>query len=133
MSRYLLDSNICSAWLKNNKRVVDRIVSTGENQIYLCTPVKAELWYGACQSQRVTENQASLMMLFNGFNSVTFEDKAALHFGFIRAHLSRLGTPIGPYDLQIAAIAVANDLTLVTHNTREFIRVPELMLEDWLT
>ncbi len=54
-----------------------------------------------------------------------------MRFGEIRAHLSRQGMPIGPYDLQIAAIARANEFTLVTHNTREFSRVPGLILEDW--
>ena len=52
-------------------------------------------------------------------------------FGEVRESLASAGTPIGPYDLQIAAIALANDLTLVTHNTREFSRVNGLQLEDW--
>lgn len=63
--------------------------------------------------------------------TVPFDIAAARHFGTVRASLSRQGQMIGPYDLQIAAIALANDLTLVTHNTREFARVPDLRLEDW--
>jgi tRNA(fMet)-specific endonuclease VapC len=133
MSRYLLDSNICIAWLKNDKAIVQRIIAAGENQICLCAPVKAELWYGACKSLRVAENQASLARLFSDFPSLPFDDKAALHSGDIRAYLARCGTPIGPYDLLIAAIALAHGLTVVTHNTREFDRVPGLMLEDWLS
>lgn len=132
MSRYLLDSNICIAWLKNDKAIVQRIIAAGENQICLCAPVKAELWYGACKSRRIAENQASLARLFSDFPSLPFDDKAALQAGDIRAHLAGNGTPIGPYDLQIAAIAFAHGLTVVTHNTREFARVPGLMLEDWL-
>ncbi|MEI6415406.1 MAG: type II toxin-antitoxin system VapC family toxin [Pseudomonadota bacterium] len=111
---------------------MQRIISTGENRICLCAPVKAELWYGACKSQRIAENQASLIRLFDDFPSLPFDDEAALRLGDIRAQLARRGTPIGPYDLQIAAIAVAHGLTVVTHNTREFSRVPGLMLEDWL-
>jgi tRNA(fMet)-specific endonuclease VapC len=132
MSRYLLDSNICIAWLKNHHTIVQRIIAAGENQICLCAPVKAELWYGACKSQRISENQASLVRFFGDFLSLPFNDEAALYFGDIRANLARQGIPIGPYDLQIAAIAVAHGLTVVTHNIREFARVPGLKLEDWL-
>ena len=65
------------------------------------------------------------------FLSLPFDDAAAIAFGRIRARLAALGTPIGPYDLQIAAIALTNDLTLVTHNIREFSRVRGLRIEDW--
>ena len=97
----------------------------------LCAPVKAELWFGACKSQRIAENQARLRLFFNDLPSLSFDDDAAEHFGDIRAALARQGKPIGPYDLQIAAIARAYGLIVVTHNTREFARVPGLMLEDW--
>jgi tRNA(fMet)-specific endonuclease VapC len=132
MSQYLLDTNACIAWLKNQESVVQRIVQAGEGHIWLCAPVKAELWFGACKSQRVVDNQARLREFFNSLPSLAFDDRAAEHFGDIRATLARAGTPIGPYDLQIAAIALAHGLILVTHNTGEFARVPGLMIEDWL-
>lgn len=59
------------------------------------------------------------------------DDGAARKAGEIKANLAALGTPIGPYDLLIAAIAIVNDLTLVTHNIKEFERVSELRVEDW--
>ena len=65
------------------------------------------------------------------FDSLPFGDEAAFIYGRIRARLARAGTPIGAYDLQIAAIALANNLTLVTHNIREFERVEVLLIEDW--
>ena len=65
------------------------------------------------------------------FHSYTFDDAAAEVYGHIRADLAVQGTPIGPNDLLIAAIALANNLILVTHNTREFARVAGLALEDW--
>lgn len=65
------------------------------------------------------------------FISLPFDDLAAMIFGTIRSGLEVLGTPIGAYDLQIAAIALTNNLTLVTHNTREFQRVNNLLIEDW--
>ena len=60
-----------------------------------------------------------------------FDKAAANVHAQIRVHLERLGQVIGPYDLLIAAIALANNLTLVTHNTNEFSRVPGLVIEDW--
>jgi tRNA(fMet)-specific endonuclease VapC len=63
--------------------------------------------------------------------SLPFDAKAARHFGEIRAMLEQCGMLIGAYDMQIAAIALANHLTLVTHNTREFSRITELKLENW--
>ena len=60
-----------------------------------------------------------------------FDDRAAEEYGKVREHLAALGTPIGPNDLMIAVIARVNQLTLVTHNTTEFGRVPGLTLEDW--
>ncbi len=65
------------------------------------------------------------------FVSLFFDDVAATIYGRIRAELAASGTPIGPYDLQIAAIAMANNLILVTHNTKEFSRVNRLQIEDW--
>lgn len=68
---------------------------------------------------------------FSELVSLRFDGNAAAVYGRIRARLEASGTPIGPNDLQIAAIALANDLILVTHNTREFSRVEGLRLEDW--
>jgi tRNA(fMet)-specific endonuclease VapC len=65
------------------------------------------------------------------FVSLPFDDAAASIFGRIRAELAASGTPIGPYDLQIAAIAIANNFILVTHNVKEFRRVNGLQFEDW--
>ena len=65
------------------------------------------------------------------FQSLPFDDDAALIFGEVRAQLARIGRPIGPYDLQIAAIVLQHKLTLVTHNMAEFSRVPDLSCEDW--
>jgi tRNA(fMet)-specific endonuclease VapC len=90
------------------------------------------LWYGVYKSQRISQNRAGLQQLFQLLPSLPFDDPATERFGEIRTHLNQQGTPIGPYDLQIAAIALTHELTLVTHNTREFARVPGLVMEDWL-
>jgi tRNA(fMet)-specific endonuclease VapC len=76
-------------------------------------------------------NLQLLATLFQQFESLPFDDAAAAVYGRIRADLTVQGTPIGPNDLIIPAIALANNLILVTHNTREFARVAGLVLEDW--
>ena len=93
--------------------------------------VKAELLYGAARSQQPERNQAQLQRFFSGFPSLSFDDQAAAAYGTLRAALEASGTPIGPNDLMIAAIALASGLVLVTHNTAEFSRVPGLQIEDW--
>jgi tRNA(fMet)-specific endonuclease VapC len=131
MSRYLLDTNACIAWLKNHPQVVARITAAGEGGIALCGTVKSELWWGACKSQRVLENQAKLREFFTALPTLPFDDAVAEHYGSIRFELERVGQPIGPFDTQIAAFARAHGCTLVTHNLREFLRVPDLQVEDW--
>lgn len=78
------------------------------------------------------KSSSAIRLVFSYFISLPFDDRAALLAGNIRAQLAGKGTPIGPYDRQIAAIALGNGLTLVTHNCRELSRVPDLRLEDWL-
>jgi tRNA(fMet)-specific endonuclease VapC len=131
MSRFLLDTNVWIALLKNNPQVVEGVRIAGIDNLYLCAPVWSELWFGACNSQRVAENQARLRELASQVMSLPFDDRAAEHCGEIRALLARQGQPIGPYDLQIAAIARASGLRLVTRNVSEFSRVPGLLVENW--
>lgn len=92
-----------------------------------------ELLYGAARSGSAhrTANLQRVEQLRLQFASLPYDDRAAKDYGKIRAHLANLGTPISPNDLMIAAIALANNVTLVTHNTSEFSRVPGLALEDW--
>jgi tRNA(fMet)-specific endonuclease VapC len=89
------------------------------------------LYYGAFKSQQRTQTLAKLDRFIRNFHSYMFDDAAADVYGHIRADLAAQGTPIGPNDLMIAAIALANNLIVVTHNTREFARVTGLSLEDW--
>lgn len=93
--------------------------------------VKAELLFGARKSERVADNLRLLEAFFARFVSHPFDDASAVEYARLRQDLRASGTPVGPNDLMIAAIAVAQDLTLVTHNVREFSRVAELKVEDW--
>ena len=129
---YLLDTNAAIALLKEHPQMLTHVRRVGRSALRVCAPVEAELWFGVAKSARQEQNRARLLTLLEWLPSLPFAGQATQHFGDIRAHLASRGTPIGPYDLQIAAIALAHDLTVVTHNTREFARVPGLKLEDWL-
>ncbi|QLE58402.1 type II toxin-antitoxin system VapC family toxin [Nostoc sp. TCL26-01] len=129
---YLLDTNACIVYLNRPMSGVRRrLESLSPPDIAICSVVKAELFYGAKRSKNPEQTLALQSSFLNHFVSFTFDDVAATIFGIIRAELANLGTPIGPYDLQIASIAKAHNLILVTHNTREFSRVNGLQIEDW--
>ena len=132
---YLLDTNVCVGYLrgKNSDNIAARLTAASPGDVALCSVVKAELLYGAERSQQPQRNHAQLQRFFAAFPSLPFDDRAAAVYGTIRVNLEKTGTPIGPNDLMIAAIAVASGLTLVTHNTAEFGRVPGLQTEDWQT
>jgi len=132
VKRYLLDTNSCIEYLRQqNSPVVAKIKSKRPRQIRLCSIVIAELFHGAFKSANPIKNLAVVRELTDTFTSFSFDDRAAEHFGHLRADLEKRGMSIGPYDLQIASIAVTRDLVLVTHNVSEFSRVPELIIEDW--
>jgi tRNA(fMet)-specific endonuclease VapC len=130
----LLDTNTCIRYL--NGRAVGvrrRLQSLSPDEVAVSSVVKAELFAGAVRSTDPVRSRARQEAFLAPYASLPFDDPAADVYGRIRSHLQAAGTPIGPYDLQIAAIALANKLVLVTHNIREFSRVPNLHLEDWET
>lgn len=129
---HLLDTNACVRYL--NGRAVgvrNKLAAMPPGAVVVCSIVKAELYVGAMKSNNPVRTRSEQQAFLMQFISLPFDDAAASIYAIIRAHLETAGTPIGPYDLQIAAIAIANNLILVTHNTREFRRVPGLLLEDW--
>jgi tRNA(fMet)-specific endonuclease VapC len=128
---YLLDTNVCINYLKGNSAIVRRLSSVAPSAVSVCAIVKAELLYGAMRSNNPSRTQQVQQTFLSQFYSFPFDDQAALIHGRIRAQLAAQGTPIGPYDSQIAAIALAHDLALVTNNSREFCRVENLQIEDW--
>lgn len=129
---YLLDTNICIALLKgHDKRLIEKFQVQEPAAFRLCSLVKAELLYGAHHSQRVSKNLALLEKFFSQFQSLPFDDMAAEFYGTTRALLTKAGTPVGANDLIIASIAQTNQLTLLTRNIKEFIRIPGLRSECW--
>jgi tRNA(fMet)-specific endonuclease VapC len=129
---YLLDTNTCIRLLsKNHSGVVASFRKCIPSEVALCSIVKSELIYCARKSARVDANLKALGAFWAPFVSLPFDDRCAEEAGQMRAVLSAQGTPIGPNDLLIAAIARAHDAILVTHNTREFGRIVGLRIEDW--
>lgn len=128
--RYLLDANAIIALLNDRTSPIARRVRRHAPRDFgVSAVVIHELYYGAFKSQRVEQNVARVDAL--QFSVLEFDEEDARQAGQIRAHLASKGTPIGPYDVLIAGQAKARELTLVTHNTSEFGRVPGLTVEDW--
>lgn len=129
---WLLDTDTCIRYLNPRPSLVqERLRSHAAQEVVLCDIVKMELYFGAYKSDRPDHNLHIVSRFFNEFVSLPFDQTAAQICGKIRAGLAKQGKPIGPYDIQIAAIALAHQATVVTHNTREFVRVPDLLTEDW--
>ena len=130
---YLLDTNICIYIINRSpKTVVDKIKTFKPNQIKLSAISVAELEYGISKSDYREKNKAALIDFVSGFDILPFDDTDAEVFGLIRADLEKRGKIIGPYDMEIAAQAIARDLILVTNNTSEFERITKLKIENWV-
>lgn len=130
---FLPDTNACIHVLrrKGNPHVVRRFKLHPPAAIALCSVVIGELCYGAERSANPPAEQARVDAFLAPFPRLPFDEPAAREYALIRAILAGQGLPIGQYDVMIAAIARANGLKLVTHNTREFSRVHGLDIVDW--
>ena len=130
-----LDTNAAIALLSGAAtRIRSRFedVLDGGETIAASSVVLFELWFGAAKSARREENIRKIAELVaSPIDVLNFDEDDAKEAGDIRADLSRIGTPIGPYDVLIAAQARRREAVLVTANQREFARVPRLRLEDW--
>ena len=134
---YLLDTNAVIALLRDEPAIfrkrLRRAVSRGA-AIAVSSIVLYELWYGVARSARRRENAERLRVFLSGSIEVSaFDEEDAKAAGELRATLEGAGTPIGPYDLLIAAQALRSGATLVTANVAEFTRVPGLQWQDWTT
>ena len=134
MTPFLLDTNACIQHLKGRSSLLEaNMASVGDTSIVMCAVVVGELFYGASKSNNPTKAWAITERFVNRFRSYSFDDRAAKHYGVVRIDLERAGLMIGSNDLLIASIALANSLTLVTHNVGEFQRVKGLQVADWQT
>lgn len=130
--RYLLDTNVCIEYLRGrNLALRNRMNAMSASDFCVCSIVLAELYRGAFKSSDSQGNLGLINRFLLDVRSIPFDDVCAALCGELRADLERQGHPIGPYDIQIAAIALVHGLTLVTGNLGEFNRVPGLLVEDW--
>ena len=128
---YLLDTNFCIELLNQKESfAASKLALVSPQDIRLCSVVKAELYHGAYKSGRES-NLKLIRSFFSLFERLAFDDHSAEIYGTLRTTLEKSGNIIGPNDLLIASIALANNVTLITRNTSEFSRVPKLSLEDW--
>ena len=130
--RYLLDTNIC-IYVINAKpaTVLARLCEHEVDGLGISAITASELYWGVCKSGSV-RNRTTLEKFLSPLAVLDYDLGAARKYGELRAYLEQQGTPIGPLDQQIAAHALALDITLVTNNVREFERVPGLRLENWI-
>ncbi len=130
--RYLIDTNI---WIFHLKRPVSPVraalASRSPREIAVCSVVWAELLHGARKYDDPEAREAKVLTTLEPFVSFDFDREAAHHYARIRHDLETRGQIIGNNDLMIAAIALANNLTIVSNNVDEFRRVPRLSVEDW--
>lgn len=130
--KYLLDTNTCIRYINGRApQIREHFSSVNDSDITINTITLGEMFAGSAKSQFPQQSRAKQDAFFIRFRILLFDETSADRFGSIRAYLEKRGTPIGPYDLQIAAIALVHDLILVTHNVDEFSRVPNLKIEDW--
>ena len=131
--RYLLDTNTCIYIIKRSPEQVMlrfkrlRVGDVGVSAITVC-----ELQFGVSNSSQPEKNQRALTEFLGPLEILDFPATASVVYGEIRTRLQRAGTPIGSYDLLLAAHALQRELTLVTNNVREFLRVPDLRTENWI-
>ncbi len=134
MSLYLIDTNICIFLINQRlgfKNIVERMDGMDREKVGVSSITVAELEFGAAASKRQGDNFKRLERFLLDFEVIAFDRESARPYGPLRAALQAQGTPIGPMDFLIAAHALALKAILVTNNTREFLRVPGLALEDW--
>lgn len=129
---YLIDTNICIYAIKGRfPGISERLLSICPDEIKVSSVTLFELEYGAAKSKWSERSREIMRRFLSSFELLPFSEKDAETCGQLRAGLAASGTPIVAYDIMIAAQGIARDLTVVTHNTGEFQRVPGIRLEDW--
>jgi len=132
MARYMLDTDTCSYVMKRSDRVVlKRLAEVSVSDVCISVFTKSELLFGVEVSPHKAQDETALNAFLAYVEVLNFPDEAAPYYAKIRADLKSRGTMIGANDLFIAAHASSLGLTLVTNNTDEFKRVPNLTLENW--
>lgn len=128
---YVLDTNTLIYYFKGQGKVAQSLAQTLAQEIYIPTLVLFELQVGIAKSNSSEKRVQQLQQLLSYINLAPFDKAAAIAAANIRAQLESAGTPVGPIDVLIAGTALSLNATLITHNVKEFGRIPNLGLEDW--
>lgn len=132
MLTYMLDTNICIYVMKSYPAELRDMFNLWAEQLCISSITLGELHYGAEKSVRRAENLGAIEQFVARLDVLPFGDKAAAHYGQVRAELARAGTPCGPHDMQIGGHARSEGLIVVTNNLREFERMPGVRTENWV-
>ena len=127
----MLDTNTLIYFFKGRGEVEENLFAYSPKDIFIPSIVIYELQVGIAKSNNPQKREKQLATLLEQVNVIEFGEREAKASALIRADLEKKGTPIGPIDILIAGSAKAHNLTLVTHNTKEFMRVEGLALKDW--
>ncbi|MFH1981736.1 MAG: type II toxin-antitoxin system VapC family toxin [Pseudomonadota bacterium] len=132
--KYMLDTNICIYLIKQKPAVVlERFRQTDISEISISSITLSELFYGVSKSSKPEQNLMALTQFAAPLEIMPFGGEAAQYYGDLRTHLEIQGTPIGSLDMLIAAHAISLSSTLITNNEKEFNRVPNLKIENWVS
>ena len=132
--QFMLDTDSCIALIKRKYgSILRRLTSLSAGEAGISAVTLAELRYGVAKSAQNETNRLALDEFLLPLEVADFDGPAAESYGIVRAALEKAGTPIGPLDTQIGAHALSLGATLITHNSREFRRIPGLAVEDWLS
>jgi len=128
---FMLDTNTLIYFFKGMGEVGENLFTYSPQDIFIPSIVIYELQVGIAKSNNPKKREKQLSTLLQQINIIEFGEQEAKASALIRASLEKKGIPIGPMDILIAGSAKAHNLTLVTHNTKEFMRVEGLMIKDW--
>ena len=133
MITYLFDTNICIELIRgSSENILQKLRKCEVGKVGISSITLAELQYGVAKSKDPVRNKLALIEFCAPLEILPFDDHAAGVYGRIRTGLEKKGSPIGPLDTLIAAHALAESAILVTNNQREFKRVCNLKLENWI-
>lgn len=130
--KYLLDTDTLIYWLKGNKNIEEKALTSGLQHLGYSIISHAELYYGAYNSAQQDKNLQAIQLISQNLALISFNAESAQLFGKIKADLKQQGNIILDADIMIAAIALSNQLILVTNNQKHFVRIPNLNIENWV-
>ena len=131
--KFMLDTNTCIYIIKRKPpHVIERFRRTEISQIGISSITLSELLYGASKSAKPEQNRIALTQFIAPMEILSYDDEAAQYYGDLRTHLEKQGAPIGSLDMLIAAHALSIACTLITNNEKEFIRIPNLKIDNWV-